>query len=1395
MKINLRQRVLFRWMVWTIMSVFLCLDAESREPPLRPVRLLFNHDDRILSLGYRVAQDKGFFRDAGLEVELVVNIDEERIYDEVAAGKAQFGVADSRLIYERARGRALVALAAFQQHSAREFLTLKSSGLSAPAMFRGKRLILRPLPSDPEMWALLLYYGIKPDAVTLVGGGGVSSLYEGFADVFTSCSRSDGMLLDRAHLNYYHFSPNREKLFFYRGILFTSDALMRKEPEMVRNFIRAAMKGWYFAFAHPEETVALIREKHARIPVEQLRAQLTVERQLAGPLSQLGRITTVGCNRIADFYVRVGLLPKNYNLAGFVMPQPEYRQADYLCYGWNATALTPAERQWLERKPSISVIAPEQPPFSTWHHHDPGGILNEYLLAVSYKYNLPLTFRREGDIVPEKADILLVAGSGPDWRRHFTVSAISLKIAAAVYGRPGAISRAEWNHGNIGTIGVIDSPSLLEMLRLRFNNGHFVTYADPAAAVAAWRQGRLRAIVAVTYPMDNYLHVVGGGDGPEKLFPAEGIYGRAMVVVNKSQPYLLSIIDTAVASMPVKMHGAIYSNWLQRSEPFYRNEAAPGGWRDWWLAGIIGAVMAVMICLVQRSFRWRTVVSAQEKHGKQMRILLGTMDAAVFLSDLDHNRIVECNPAAVQLYGYRREELLQRNLADLGFDFDAEQELSVGLSRVRLCSRGGRRFVANCRHSRVFFEGCNYLVTVVRDVSAIVAAEIAARKQEENFRAILNSIGDAVVTVDAAGKIVIMNPVAEEMIGTTLRDCHGRRWQEVIELLDAGNREPVVSPLKEVLDSGRAVAPGDKLVLVSAGKREYRVIISAAPIFDDRHTCRGVVLVLRDITVACRCDEEIKLWADRLNTAADAAEFGIWECMVTDGEIRKVVVNEMWRKLYEMPSTVTDVLSFWQKGLDDDDWHSVLEALQAALHDNSGLFIREVRFRLPGDRMKWLYTVNKLIRIPDRDGVWRLIGIHQDVTERKNSEEQLIRARQSAETANLAKSQFIAAMSHEIRTPMNGIIGFVELLKESSLDDEQRHCCETALKACYTLLGLLNDVLDFARIDTGHLSLRPDLFSLEQLLNELETMVRALLLHKPVQFRMTVPENLPIVVNGDQLRIRQILTNLLTNAIKFTERGLVELLVAIEKEAEHRARFCFTVKDNGIGINEQDQKAIFDRFRQIDGSLVRKYGGVGLGLAICNELATLMGGRISVHSIPGEGSEFTFEVSLSLPAAPITGPEITLPADNRCPVLIVEDSRVNQMVISRQLQHHGFGAEVAENGRIAIEMASRRHYALILMDCLMPEMDGFETAAWLRNHDNPNRKTPIVALTADAVGSSPQKCLAAGMNDCLVKPVRIEALLHILNRFIREETAGAAVSAAGDVDGETPAPMTEPGTK
>jgi len=418
--------------------------------------------------------------------------------------------------------------------------------------------------------------------------------------------------------------------------------------------------------------------------------------------------------------------------------------------------------------------------------------------------------------------------------------------------------------------------------------------------------------------------------------------------------------------------------------------------------------------------------------------------------------------------------------------------------------------------------------------------------------------------------------------------------------------------------------------------------------------------------------------------------------------------------------------------------------------------------------------------IKNSDGkIVECISIRRDITD-------MLEAREEADRANQAKSEFLAMMSHELRTPMNAILGMAQLLKGTELNELQQDYITSVTDGGEMLMTVLNDILDLSKIEAGKLEIETINVDVRHAVDRLERLWEPNATDKGIGFVCEIDDNVPSVIRGDITRIRQVVYNLLSNAVKFTSKGEVKLRVSAEETGQDRAKISFSVSDTGVGISEEAISRLFTSFEQADKSVSRKFGGTGLGLAISKKLAELMGGNISVTSTLGEGTCFTFSVEAKTISCvtwdkekqpkPVESKTKSRSKAKKLRILAAEDNALNQKVLTAFLKPLGHELVIANDGVEALEQLATEHYDLILMDIQMPRKDGLTTTKELRASDGPNANTPIIAMTANAMQGDREECLEIGMNDYVPKPIDARVLFTAIAKATAKQTCGTGCS-------------------
>ena len=530
----------------------------------------------------------------------------------------------------------------------------------------------------------------------------------------------------------------------------------------------------------------------------------------------------------------------------------------------------------------------------------------------------------------------------------------------------------------------------------------------------------------------------------------------------------------------------------------------------------------------------------------------------------------------------------------------------------------------------------------------------------------------------------------------------------------------------------------------------------------------------RNITDFKKSQRKLKNSENLLNDAQKIAKIGSWEFNL---KTQKLIWSNELYSIFEIENKLNPHLyQVYISRFEQND----LEILQSKINNliiNKVPYEIEHKIFLPNNRFKWVFGTG--IPITDDSGTVTVIkGIAQDITEKKLISDTL-KAKEQAEIANKAKTEFIANMSHEIRTPLNGIIGFAELLTKTKLDKTQLEYTNTINKSAIILMDIINDILDFSKIESGKLELNTEEIDLFELLHQVIDLFKYQAIQKNIDLKLKIEQNIPKHIFADGGRLKQIIVNLLSNAIKFTDKGSVSLIISQLQSEKDSVKLKFSVKDSGIGIKETNHNKIFDSFVQEDSSITRKYGGTGLGLPISNQLLALMNSKLQLDSKIGDGSTFFFVVDFNKGTNKQKVIPILETSENQedslfnidhyeVTILIVEDNKINMLLAKTLVQKIIPNCIIVEafDGNQAIDKVNTGKIDLILMDIHMPIKNGYEATAEIRRFNTPKR-IPIIALTAGVFNGEKEKCLSAGMNDFLSKPIIKKDLENILLKWLK----------------------------
>ena len=885
-------------------------------------------------------------------------------------------------------------------------------------------------------------------------------------------------------------------------------------------------------------------------------------------------------------------------------------------------------------------------------------------------------------------------------------------------------------------------------------------------------------------------------------------------------------------------------------------------------------------------------------------------------------KLTYVNEAACRTLGYSQDELLTMAVYDLepSFPPEAWPERWENMKQTKVLTlesehqtKHGRRFPVEITANYFEFDGKEYNFASARDVSERKQADEALQQEKEYTSRIVEQTPALIAGVTSDGITAFINPAVTRVTGYAAQEIVGTPWWQT---LYPGEEYQQVEQLFADMEQAN-VSDYEMTLTTRAGER--RVVAWNSIKHEDEHNNLIEIIGFgNDITERKRAEEAFRRHEERWQLALQGTSDGIWDWNVQSNE---VFFSKRWKEMLGFAEhELENSFSVWEQLVHPDDKDQALLAIQDHFAHRTPLYRVEMRMRCKDGSYKWILARAQALW-NEAGAAARLVGSHTDIHSDKQLQRELEQAKEAAEAASRSKSEFLATMSHEIRTPMNGVIGMTGLLLDTTLSTEQQEYAETVRNSADALLTIINDILDFSKIEAGKMEIEPVPFDLRSAIEEMIDLLAPKAREQQIELILDFPATTPTQVIGDPGRIRQILTNLTGNAIKFTHEGYVSITVESQAEVDKCVPFRFIVKDTGIGIPEEKQHALFEKFTQADASTTREYGGTGLGLAICQQLVELMGGSIGVQSVFGSGSTFWFTLSLpmndqivaetfpvadlkdvralivddnvvnrrvlhaqltnwemrptnvasaeealdvlrnaassnapyqvalldhhmpgmdgetlgrriqadpllqptrlvmltslaersegirsepapfsafltkparqahlynalvaalggpapaatsghrdDLPAAPPPSATSDTAAQSyRVRILLAEDNIINQKVAARMIEKMGYRADVAANGHEAVDMLERMPYDLVLMDCQMPEMDGYEATAEIRRRQSGDRRIPIIAMTANAMQGDREKCLSAGMDDYVSKPIKPDLLKEALERLL-----------------------------
>ncbi|WP_413173926.1 PAS domain S-box protein [Anabaena azotica] len=680
---------------------------------------------------------------------------------------------------------------------------------------------------------------------------------------------------------------------------------------------------------------------------------------------------------------------------------------------------------------------------------------------------------------------------------------------------------------------------------------------------------------------------------------------------------------------------------------------------------------------------------------------------------------------------------------------------------------------------------------ITLDVTAYKQAELKTWEFQNFLTSIIENIPNMLFVKDAENlKFVRFNKVGEELLGYTREELIGKSDYDFFPPEEA---DFFITKDREVIKNGTVVdIPEEFIQTKHQGTRILHT--KKIPIFDESGHPKYLLGISEDITEHKQTELTIQQSEARFRRLSKNIPGMIYQYVVYgDGSDKFTYVSPKCREIYEIePNIAMQSSSNLWKIVHSEDIVELEKKVIASARELQP-FYSEHRLIMPDQRLKWIQVSAQPEKQDNGDIIWD--GLVIDISDRKQAEIALEIAKEAAEAATKAKSQFLANMSHEIRTPMNGVLGMAQLLSNTNLSQEQKDIVQIIRDSGDSLLVVINDILDFSKIESGMLQLEEHNFSLNTIMSSICSLLNTQALIKDIIIKYSIDSAVPINILGDSSRLRQIFLNLVGNAIKFTNKGNIEISIIKNKQHNTQLELMISIKDTGIGIDKERLDKLFQPFTQADASISRKYGGTGLGLAISKSLIGLMGGRIWVesfgniggtppenwienysHPSPTQGSIFYFTIivqevsqaTINLQKTLLKTKQEALTTPVQLKILLAEDNKINQKVVILLLKQLCYAADIANNGLEALKMLEYKDYDVILMDMQMPVMDGVTATKMIRRSNKP--QPWIIALTANALDEDRQTCFDAGMNDFITKPIAFPEMTRALSVYLQNHS-------------------------
>lgn len=1351
--------------------------SKTTESHLEKIRLQLKWKHSFQFAGYYAAIEKGYFKEAGLEVELLEYDFSRSPIQSVLKGDADYGVSDHSLVLSHLRNDPVVLVAQIFQRSALVYISKASSGIREPRDFIGKTLAYSEYSDHSVLLAMVSEVashhvgGIKR---TPANSETISDFIADKIDIVPAYRTNEPFAIEQQGIDINIISPQDYGYDFYGDNLFTSRKELLKNPDRVEKVKQAVIKGWKYAIDHPDEMIALVKAKYGSQDSDvKLRYEAReIRNHILPELVRLGSVDLDRLKRTALVYEDLGYIKHHH-----VQPYFIYDSQAGLENTQNKVRLTPLEKQWILDHPIVTYGAEKE-----WAPY-------EFLDSEGNQQGISRDFL---DIVSERTGLIFMPVYGPWSEILQKTKDAEIDLLATIYyakereqyfsytssyasDTPYFFVNQSITTSNIHdlfgkTLAMPKGYLFIEQVKQEYPEIDILIVPEMKDAVSAVVEGRADALLD-SYAAISYFINQRGVSSIRPMVPflstkANDIY----MATAKSNAPLAGIISNVFDSISLVEKQAIFQRWtgLSSSEMSLQLRLSEAD-RKWlkenpvltfagdpsWLplegfddSGNYIGVVADYLKIIERSLNIKINVKETQTWSETLeREREGEFDivSALVGSNLFKNR------KYTQAYTSSPIVILMNDTQEYIDDLEQLKGKTVGVVKNYSYVSGVKK-----RHPDL-----NYVeVDTVRDgLLALSTGKI-----------------DALVCtlVNASYQMAELGLNHLRIVGKT--EFSMRLGFAVSEEI-----APMLPILNKVLDS---INPKEKTYILDSwgkarftSKTDYTLVIKVGGIL----SLIALVIWLwnlrlnKEVKQRKKSEEKLAELNQRHELAMDAVSFGVWELAFTSGEHQpRLIFNQKMREIYQIPPDEVITLENWLARICEEDRETLLHVIEN-IRDEGGRYELEFELNPQAGVSKVIYCglSKESLSHETPDGHSKIIGINWDITSIKQTERELQFARQVADQANSAKSEFLANMSHEIRTPMNAILGFTELLDEQLEDQHLKSFVKTIRSAGKSLLSLINDILDLSKIEAGKLQIIKRPCDPYNLFEDIATIFMMRVREKNLDLILDVDDSIPQSLHLDDIRLRQILFNLIGNAVKFTETGSITIKVrAINPEPiKSTVDLMIEIIDTGIGISEEEQEKVFSAFIQSQKN-VNHANGTGLGLSISMRLADLMGGEIQLESELGKGSNFQLCLEkvdvASMVTAKIEEKE-TFNYKNiifsEAKILAVDDVSENRDLLINNFKNTAIEVHTAENGLEAVEKSKAEHFDLIFMDIRMPIMDGYEAASLIREFSD----VPIVALTASVMTDEFERINTNDFTGFLKKPVLRAELFKSVSDHVDHE--------------------------